>query len=77
MDGEGGSKDDDLIIKTKKSKCPRCNGDHLLARCGEFQKHTVKDRVKFVRKKGLCDNCLLRGHIAKNCPKASFCKVTG
>ena len=30
-----------------------------------------------MRKKGLCDNCLFRGHIAKNCPKASFCKVTG
>ena len=77
VDGEGGSKDDDLTIKTKKSKCPRCNGDHLLARCGEFKKDTVKDRVKFVRKKGLCDNCLFRGHIAKNCPKPSFCKVTG
>ena len=77
VDGERDSKEDDLTIKTKKSKCPRCNGDHLLARCDEFKKDAVKDRVKFVRKNGLCDNCLFRGHIAKNCPKASFCKVTG
>ena len=43
VDGEGGSKDDNLTIKIKKTNCPRCNGDHLLARCGEFKKDTVKD----------------------------------
>lgn len=28
-----------------------------------------------VRQKGLCDNCLTRGHRARNCPKEGFCKV--
>ena len=30
-----------------------------------------------MRRKGLCDNCLFQGHIARACPKESFCKVTG
>ena len=34
-------------------------------------------RLKFVRRRGLCDNCLLQGHVVKSCPKPSFCKVTG
>jgi hypothetical protein len=60
VDGESSSKDDDITNRTaggtevKKNKCPRCDGDHLLARCGEFKKDTVKDQVKLVRKKGLC-----------------------
>ncbi|CAB4003248.1 Hypothetical predicted protein [Paramuricea clavata] len=33
------------------------------------------ERFKLVRRKGLCDNCLTRGHLASNCPKDSFCKV--
>ena len=36
-----------------------------------------KDRLKFVREKKLCNNCLSTGHFVRSCPKKSFCKVDG
>ena len=59
------------------NKCPRCNGPHMLPRCDTFKKETLENRIKFVRKQGLCDNCLFQGHISRSCPKQSFCKVSG
>ena len=35
----------------------------------------MEERLKFVRTKELCDNCLHEGHVAGSCPKTSFCKV--
>jgi hypothetical protein len=42
-----------------------------------FKRETIQNRLKLVRKKGLCNNCLFNGHIARSCPKESFCKVSG
>ena len=42
-----------------------------------FKRETIENRLKLVRKKGLCNNCLFHGHIARSCPKESFCKVSG
>ena len=53
-------------------RCPMCNNNHLLSRCDMFKKETVENRRKLVRKRGLCDNCLFQGHIARVCPKESF-----
>ena len=37
----------------------------------------MKERLQFVRMKGLCDNCLTRGHLAKTCEMPSFCRLKG
>ena len=37
----------------------------------------MKERLQFVRMKGLCDNCLTRGHLAKTFEMPSFCQVKG
>ncbi len=42
----------------KSYKCLLCSGNHILARCTDFQKETLDGRKKIVRKRGLCDNCL-------------------
>lgn len=56
--------------------CPMCeHPGHWLPRCGSFKSKSVDERLKFVRSKGLCDNCLNPGHVAGSCPKESFCKV--
>ena len=34
------------------------------------------DRLRFIRRKGLCDNCLMPGHMAVSCPKKSFCRLS-
>jgi hypothetical protein len=58
-------------------KCPGCDANHWLSQCPQFKGMSLVERFKLVRKKGLCDNCLTRGHLARNCPKKSFCKVQG
>ena len=56
-------------------KCILCTQQHWLSRCKAFRVKSTQERLKFVREKGLCDNCLQVGHMAKSCPKESFCKV--
>lgn len=58
-------------------KCPACDNSHWLSQCPQFKGMSLVERFKLVRKKGLCDNCITRGHLARNFPKKSFCKVQG
>ena len=37
----------------------------------------MEQRFRLTRSKGLCDNCLLPGHLVRVCPKSSFCKNPG
>ena len=60
---------------SKIQKCILCTQQHWLSRCKAFREKSTQERLKFVREKGLCDNCLQVGHMAKSCPKESFCKV--
>jgi len=55
--------------------CLLCDGAHPLVSCREFEKRTYSDRVKFVRTKGLCDNCYKRGHKARNCFQKGLCEI--
>ena len=77
IDASSESKGRDPRAESKPHKCPPCSGNHILPRCNRFQKESVEERIKFARKGGLCFNCLFQGHIARSCPKNSFCKVTG
>ena len=58
-------------------RCQLCNQEHKLFQCAEFRRKSLKERLQFVRMKGLCDNCLTRGHLAKTCEMPSFCRVKG
>ena len=64
--------------KTTKpdERCPLCQGNHWLSRCEVFRGNSVVDRLRFIRRKGLCDNCLMPGHMAVSCPKESFCRLS-
>ena len=77
IEGKHESADGANKNKFKIQKCSMCDGDHILPRCNYFKKESHEGRLKFVRKRGLCDNCLLQGHVVKSCPKPSLCKVTG
>jgi hypothetical protein len=63
------------VPKISSPKCPLCDNNHWLSQCQQFRKMSLIERFKLMRRKGLCDNCLTRGHLARNCPKESFCKV--
>ena len=60
---------------TSSVKCPSCSQNHRLFQCPDFRKKTLEERLQFVRKKGLCNICFARGHLAKMCEMPSFCRV--
>ena len=62
---------------TSSVKCPSCSQNHRLFQCPDFRKKTLEERLQFVRKRGLCNNCFARGHLAKTCEMPSFCRVKG
>ncbi|KAK2568910.1 hypothetical protein P5673_006976 [Acropora cervicornis] len=43
-----------------------CKEDHWLTCCRQFKKQSVEQRLKFVRKQGLCKNCFQRDHKDRN-----------
>ena len=68
---------DSTLATRLPPKCPFCNSHHVLVRCKDFKKLRVEQRLRFVRSKSLCINCLLPGHFVRECPKPSFCKISG
>ncbi|UYV60969.1 hypothetical protein LAZ67_1002943 [Cordylochernes scorpioides] len=56
-------------------KCTYCNSSHKLGTCQEFAKLSLDDRIKFVRSKNLCINCLGVNHYANHCKLTATCKV--
>ncbi|KAK3729480.1 hypothetical protein QZH41_019941, partial [Actinostola sp. cb2023] len=60
-----------------RPQCPLCNTNHWLSQCSEFRSKSVDERLKVTKAKGLCNNCLVSGHVVRECPKESFCKVDG
>lgn len=43
--------------------------------CGQFKKQSVEQRLTFVCKQGLCENCFQPGHTVQSCLKNRYCKI--
>jgi len=56
-------------------KCINCEASHKLADCGKFKNMTLRQRRIFVRVRGLCFNCLRKGHFASQCFARSKCSL--
>ncbi|XP_068716993.1 uncharacterized protein [Montipora capricornis] len=56
-------------------KCHLYKENHWWTRCRQFKKQSVDQRLTFVRKQGLCENCFQPGHKVQSCPKNSYCKI--
>ena len=41
----------------------------------QFKKQSMEQRLTFVCKQGLCENCFQPGHKVQSCPKNSYCKI--
>ncbi|UYV76985.1 hypothetical protein LAZ67_14002708, partial [Cordylochernes scorpioides] len=62
-------------VNTNIIKCIYCNSSHKLGTCQEFAKLSLDNRIKFVRSKNLCINCLGVNHYANHCKITATCKV--
>ena len=67
----------DSRTRWKTSTCPLCNGEHKMLYCAKFKGMDIKERIKFVRDRRLCENCLLDNHATVDCRKPSVCDVEG
>eukprot|EP00057_Strongylocentrotus_purpuratus_P011332 XP_011665806.1 PREDICTED: uncharacterized protein LOC105439021 [Strongylocentrotus purpuratus] len=58
-------------------ECFQCKGNHRLWDCKQFKDLPPKDRMRLARNKGLCFNCLRRGHMIGACSSKRTCSVDG
>ena len=58
--------------------CLVCSGQHEVWKCELFKGLPHEEKRKVVQRGGLCNRCLAKGHIAKDCPKVNFkCQHSG
>lgn len=55
--------------------CLFCNKNHSIEVCETFQAKQNKEKLDFLKTKGMCFGCLGRGHMSKNCQKHMSCNV--
>lgn len=51
----------------KHFPCEACSGDHMVFDCDDYLSLSYSARWAFVKARGLCANCLKRGHQVDNC----------
>ncbi|XP_024877872.1 uncharacterized protein LOC112458464, partial [Temnothorax curvispinosus] len=62
-----------VSLTTTTARCKICKGGHPIYKCEELLKQSTPDKMKTIRDKRLCINCLNPGHYAKDCRSAT-CK---
>lgn len=60
-----------------KRICPCCTGGHTLDVCARLEKMAHKEKIDFLKEKGVCFRCLCIGHISKNCQRKISCSKCG
>lgn len=67
----------DIKSKPDGSICKLCNNTHKLRECSTFSSFDVNERIDFVKKNGICYNCLAIGHTIKDCQSTFKCRYCG
>ncbi|KAM7393992.1 hypothetical protein PAMP_020821 [Pampus punctatissimus] len=58
-----------------ESSCHFCNSKHTLDSCKTFMKMAHRDKLSFIKTKGICFGCFSIGHISKDCKRRLTCNV--
>ncbi|KAL6455379.1 hypothetical protein MHYP_G00361890 [Metynnis hypsauchen] len=59
----------------ESSDAGRDAGEHTLEQCKKLQKSLHREKLDFLRSKGLCFSCLERGHMSKACGEKLRCQL--
>lgn len=54
--------------------CLFCLQDHSLDECQQLAKNKHREKINFLKEKGVCFGCLNIGHLSKNCDKRKTCE---
>ena len=61
-----------------RAACLVCSKQHDIWKCSKFKGLTHEEKWRIVRSGGLCNKCLEKGHISKECPKVNLkCQKSG
>ena len=55
--------------------CVYCHNKHTLTECRKLKERPLKDRLDFLKSKGLCFGCLFPGHLSKDCKRKAKCQT--
>ena len=55
-----------------RAACLVCSKQHDIWKCSKFKGLTHEEKWRVVQSGGLCNKCLEKGHISKECPKVNF-----
>nr|XP_049612597.1 uncharacterized protein LOC125990036 isoform X1 [Syngnathus scovelli] len=61
--------------KLAQNNCLYCDKNHGLGNCEKFQKLAHKDKIEYLKFKGLCFGCLVQGHLSKDCSRRLTCQL--
>ena len=59
---------------TSEAICVFCEGKHPIMDCQKLRTQTHIAKVDFLKRKGFCFGCLVRGHMSKDCKKRMTCE---
>lgn len=62
------------VVSQPQLKCAYCLKSHKIYVCPEFKGKSVTDRYASVQLKGLCSNCLSKGHKKQSCSSTVKCR---
>ncbi|KAL4005475.1 hypothetical protein ACER0C_005188 [Sarotherodon galilaeus] len=55
--------------------CLFCHSEHTMAQCKRLRKSLHKEKLEFLREKGLCFSCLKQGHMSRSCEEKLNCEL--
>lgn len=61
----------------EEAKCLWCDRCHLVEECKQFKGKMHKEKILFLRQKGVCFACLRAGHMSRDCEGRLACKICG
>ncbi|KAK0152711.1 hypothetical protein N1851_005754 [Merluccius polli] len=64
-------------VESARTTCICCGEGHALDLCPQLGKKAYKEKIGFLREKGVCFSCLCIGHISKVCRKWISCAKCG
>ncbi len=68
-------RDHSVYETNNKRSCLFCSGNHVLERCDAFDKRSQREKLDFLKGKGVCFSCLKTGHVSKECDNRLVCEV--
>lgn len=63
------------LVVSATPTCPICKGAHSIYRCSDFEAKVPQERLKLVKEKSLCINCLGSKHVIQNCNSSLTCRI--